>query len=94
MAGHQEPFVPNAFTPNGDGNNDVFMVFGEGIGSVEVNVFNRWGEKVYESNNQFDGWNGTYKGELQNTGVFVYTVTATYLDGKKMDKTGTITLVR
>jgi gliding motility-associated-like protein len=92
--GHQEPFVPNAFTPNGDGNNDVFMVFGEGIGSVELNVFNRWGEKVYESNNQFDGWNGTYKGELQNTGVFVYTVTATYLDGKKMDKTGTVTLVR
>lgn len=94
VAGHPEPFVPNAFTPNGDGNNDVFMVFGEGIRSVDLKVFNRWGEKVYESNNQFDGWDGTYKGAIQNTNVFVYEVTATYLDGKKMDKKGTVTLVR
>ncbi len=94
VAGHPEPFVPNAFTPNGDGNNDVFMVFGQDIRSVDLKVFNRWGEKVYESNNQFDGWDGTYKGQLQNTNVFVYEVTATYLDGKKVDKKGTVTLVR
>ena len=92
--GHAQPFIPNAFTPNGDGNNDVFMVFGEGIRNVELRVFNRWGEKVYESNNQFAGWDGTYKGQLQNTNVFVYEVTATYLDGKTIDKSGTVTLVR
>ncbi len=94
VAGHPQPFVPNAFTPNGDGNNDVFMVFGEGIRSVDLQVFNRWGEKVFESNNQYDGWDGTYKGELQNTNVFVYQVTATYLDGKSFDSKGTVTLVR
>lgn len=94
VAGAPQPFVPNAFTPNGDGNNDVFMVFGEGISKINLQVFNRWGEKVYESNNQFDGWDGTYKGLLQNTNVFVYQVTATYLNGKTFDSKGTVTLVR
>jgi gliding motility-associated-like protein len=88
------PFVPNAFTPNGDGMNDVFMVFGEGISKVNMQIFNRWGEKVFESASQTSGWDGTYKGELQNTGVFVYQITAVYLDGRTVDTNGTITLLR
>lgn len=89
-----EPFVPNAFTPNGDGMNDVFMVFGQGISKVNMQIFNRWGEKVFESANQASGWDGTYKGELQNTGVFVYQISAVYLDGRTVDTNGTITLLR
>nr|MBP6730809.1 gliding motility-associated C-terminal domain-containing protein [Chitinophagales bacterium] len=88
------PFVPNAFTPNGDGMNDVFMVFGEGISKVNMQIFNRWGEKVFESASQTSGWDGTYKGQLQNTGVFVYQITAVYLDGRTVDTNGTITLLR
>lgn len=94
VSGNPAPFVPNVFTPNGDGNNDVFMVFGKNLGKVNLMVFNRWGEKVFESNNQYAGWDGTYKGEMQNTNVFVYQVTATYLDGSTYATNGTVTLVR
>lgn len=91
----QQPvFVPNAFSPNGDGNNDVFMIFGEGISTVNLTIFNRWGELVFESNNQYDGWDGTYKGVLQNPSVFTYNAQITYLNGKKTEKKGTVTLMR
>ncbi len=94
VAGNPAPFIPNAFTPNGDGNNDVFMVFGKNIATVDMQIFNRWGELVFSSNNQYNGWDGTFKGELQNTNVFVYQVTATFLDGRTFDSKGTVTLIR
>lgn len=94
VAGNPAPFIPNAFSPNGDGNNDVFMVFGKNLVSVDMKIFNRWGELVFSSDNQFNGWDGTYKGELQNTNVFVYQVSATFLDGRTFDSKGTVTLIR
>ena len=87
-------YIPNAFTPNGDGNNDVFQIYGEGIKIIDLKVFNRWGEKVYESNNQFEGWDGTYKGSKQNPSVFVYEANITYLNDKKDFKKGSVTLIR
>ncbi|MCS6935707.1 MAG: gliding motility-associated C-terminal domain-containing protein [Chitinophagales bacterium] len=90
----QPLYIPNAFSPNGDGNNDVFMIYGQGIGSVDLTIFNRWGELVFESNNQFDGWDGTYKGVMQNPDVYAYYARITYLDGKKVEKRGSVTLVR
>lgn len=87
-------FIPNSFSPNGDGNNDVFQIFGEGIKTVDLKIFNRWGEKVYESNNQFAGWDGTYRSEMQNPSVFAYTVKITFLDDKVIDRVGSITLIR
>lgn len=89
-----EVYIPNAFSPNGDGNNDVFRIYGEGIKMIDLKIFNRWGEKVYESNSQFAGWDGTYKGQLQNPGVYVYEVKITYLDNKKIEKTGSISIIR
>lgn len=94
VEGHPPVFTPNAFSPNGDGNNDVFLVYGEAIKKVELKIFNRWGELIFESNNQFSGWDGTYKGELQNPGVYTFIAAVTYLDGKKTDKNGSLTLVR
>jgi gliding motility-associated-like protein len=70
------------------------MVFGKNLVSVDMKIFNRWGELVFSSNNQFNGWDGTYKGELQNTNVFVYQVSATFLDGRTFDSKGTVTLIR
>ncbi len=87
-------YIPNSFSPNGDGNNDIFQIYGVGIKTIDLKVFNRWGEKVYESNNQFEGWDGTYKGVMQNPAVFAYQVSITYLNDKKTMKTGSITLVR
>lgn len=87
-------YIPNAFTPNGDGNNDIFLIYGEGIKTVDLKVFNRWGELVFDSNNQFSGWDGSYKGVLQNNAVYSYVANITYLDGKKLQRIGSITLVR
>jgi gliding motility-associated-like protein len=89
-----EVYIPNAFTPNGDGNNDAFQIYGQGIKTVELDIFNRWGEKVYESSNQFAGWDGTYKGVLQNPGVYIYNVRITFLDDRQIEKTGSISIVR
>ncbi len=87
-------FVPTAFSPNGDGNNDVFTVYGSGLAKVSLSIFNRWGEKIYDSLNQWAGWDGTYKGVLQNPGVYTYYISATYLNGKTRERKGTITMVR
>lgn len=87
-------YIPNAFSPNGDGNNDEFKIYGEGIKSISLKIFNRWGEKIFESTNQFTGWDGTYKGVIQNPDVYVYQVKITYLDDKVSNKTGSITILR
>lgn len=86
--------VPNAFSPNGDGINDIVRVEGLGIVELEFLIFNRWGEKVFQSNNQKIGWDGIYKGALQEMDVYAYTVSATFLDGTKKKLKGNITLLR
>jgi len=87
-------YIPNAFSPNGDGNNDVFKIYGEGIKTLNLKIFNRWGEKIFESTNQFIGWDGTYKGVIQNPGVYIYELSITYLDDKQTNKTGSITIIK
>ena len=57
-------------------------------------IFNRWGEKVFESNDQFIGWDGTYRGEAQPPGVYVYQVDIVYLNGEKKFRNGGLTLIR
>jgi gliding motility-associated-like protein len=90
-------FVPNAFTPNGDGNNDFFQIYGNlaGIAYMEIQVFNRWGEKVFQSNDYNFKWDGTYKGVMQDPAVFVWVLKITWLDGH-LDKLrkGSVTLLR
>ena len=87
-------YIPNAFTPNGNGTNDVWFVYGTGIKDFRAMIFNRWGEKVFESNDQFIGWDGTYRGEAQPPGVYVYQVDIVYLNGEKKFRNGGLTLIR
>jgi gliding motility-associated-like protein len=87
-------FVPNAFSPNGDGVNDIFTIYGEGIASFELNVYNRWGELVYETGNSLTGWDGTYKGQMQPNGTYTYVAVVTLLDNRKITKTGAVALLR
>jgi gliding motility-associated-like protein len=89
-------FVPNVFTPNGDGNNDVVQIFGDltAIHLMEFSVFNRWGEMVFKSYDHYFEWDGTYKGEPQNPGVFIYTMKVTFINGVTRDYKGSVTLVR
>ena len=94
ITGELPVFIPDVFTPNGDGNNDVFYVYGTNIMTVDLKVFNRWGELVFEGHNQFDGWDGRYKGEPQPLGVYIYEANIRSLDGQTVFRKGSVTLVR
>ncbi|MBI4945839.1 MAG: gliding motility-associated C-terminal domain-containing protein, partial [Bacteroidetes bacterium] len=85
---------PNAFTPNEDNQNEQICVYGNCIENMELFIYNRWGEKVFESIDQKICWNGTYKGKLENTAVFVYDLKATLKTGEKINKKGNISLLR
>ncbi|MBS1651580.1 MAG: gliding motility-associated C-terminal domain-containing protein [Bacteroidetes bacterium] len=87
-------YIPNAFTPNGDGLNDTFNAKAYSILSFKMDVFDRWGENLFTSNDITKGWDGTYKGALCKTDVYVYKVTYKGLDGKLYYKTGTVTLLK
>ncbi len=87
-------YVPNIFSPNGDGNNDVLFVRGKGVRSVNFKVYNRWGEKVFESDEMDNGWDGNFRGKPMNPAVFVYYVEATFNNGSSVSKKGDVTLIR
>ncbi len=84
----------NAFTPNGDGANDIFYAMGDGWEELEFKIFNRWGELVFETKDITQGWNGKYKGIKQPAGTYVYYVKATDFLGSPEIKRGNITLIR
>ncbi|MBN9380251.1 MAG: gliding motility-associated C-terminal domain-containing protein [Chitinophagaceae bacterium] len=86
--------VANAFTPNGDGHNDCFGIKYWGyVGDFEMTIFNRWGQKVYGSKNPSGCWDGTFNGQPQPAGVYVYYIRAHALCGDAARK-GTVTLIR
>jgi gliding motility-associated-like protein len=87
-------YIPNIFTPNYDGNNETFLVYGVGISNIAVTIFDRWGNQIYHDDNQTKGWDGTLKGEICKNDVYVYLVKFTALDGKKHTKTGHVTLLK
>lgn len=87
-------FVPNTFTPNGDGNNDVLFVRGRHIERMEFMVFDRWGEKVFESTELNKGWDGTFEGRPVDPAVFVYHLRAWCVDGQQYFTKGNVTVIR
>jgi len=92
----EEPniFVPNAFTPNNDGNNDLLLVRGRWITSQRFVVYNRYGQEVFSSSNQADGWNGVFKGKELGPDVFGYYLTVRCVDGGNFAKRGNVTLIK
>jgi len=89
-----EIFVPTAFSPNNDGANELECVMGDCIEEFHFAIYDRWGEKVFETNDQKICWDGTYKGKPMNTAEFVYFLKATTTKGETLIKEGSITLVR
>ena len=88
-------FVPNVFSPNGDGQNDALFVMGKGIVKMNLTIFDRWGEKVFESDNKNRGWNGiSSEGFQMNSGVYVYYFSVEFYDGEKEQGHGNITLLK
>jgi gliding motility-associated-like protein len=87
-------FIPNAFTPNNDGHNDVFRAQGNIITGQEMKIFNQWGELVFETSDPAAGWNGTSQGKQQPMGVYVYTIRLKLANGKETIRKGAVNLLR
>jgi gliding motility-associated-like protein len=87
--------VPNAFTPNGDGHNDVLRVDALGIRDFQYfKVFNRWGQEVFTSANTGVGWNGTIGGQLAPMGTYVWAASGLDFQGRVVQRRGTVILIR
>ena len=92
--GEPKPWVPSAFTPNNDGSNEIFKIYGSAISTVDFRVYDRWGEMVFYTNDLSDGWDGTYHGMKSSTDVYVYVAKIKMLSGKKYILKGDVTLIR
>lgn len=87
-------YVPNSFTPDGDGLNDIFFAYGVDIIEFEMYIFDRWGEKIFYSNDMKNGWNGLYKGVQVKNDVYVWKIFYKDVLKKYGEMIGTVTLVR
>lgn len=87
-------FIPTAFTPNGDGHNDVFYVRGHYIDELEILVFDRWGNEVFKSNDINIGWDGYIKGKLASPDVFGYIARIKCLGGEEVVLKGNVTILQ
>ena len=85
--------VPTAFSPNGDGVNDILYVLGS-VQNMDFEIYNRWGQVVFHTDNRSVGWDGTFDGKALNPGVFAYHLTGKLANGTAVDNKGNITLVR
>ncbi len=102
LFGPPKNYVPNAFTPNGDGLNDVFEPISKFLKSADLSevsdfsmsIFNRWGEMLYSSNDISASWDGTYRGNACMQGVCMYTIKVAGMDNSLVYESGTITLLR
>ena len=86
--------LPKAFSPNGDGKNDILFVRGSGIVTLDLKVYNRWGEIVFETTDKGIGWDGKYKGKEQPVEAYGYVMNVTFVDGNTFFKKGNVTLLR
>jgi gliding motility-associated-like protein len=87
-------FLPDAFTPDGDGVNDVFIPKGKYVQDFKMTIFNRWGEIVFYTDKFFEGWDGNYKGEQATSDAYAYMIEVSDYFGKKVNRKGTVTLLR
>jgi len=87
-------YIPNTFTPNNDGLNDVFHIYGENISNVILMIYDRWGEKVFSSMDYKVGWDGSFKGKPCEIGTYSYVISYRGLDRRTYTKTGFIAIER
>ena len=87
--------VPSAFSPNGDGINDILFAVGKNIENFNFVIYDRWGEKIFEAKDLSTGWDGTFKEKILDANVFMYRISATStIDGHGLQKEGNVSLIR
>jgi gliding motility-associated-like protein len=86
-------YIPNSFTPNGDGKNEFFRPYGNAIASINMKIFNQWGELIYEGNELSTGWDGKQKGKLQPMGVYFYAIRIRFNNGTESIRKGAVNLL-
>lgn len=87
-------FVPNAFSPNGDNLNDILYVRSKIVDELYFVVYSRWGQKLFESHDVHDGWDGTFKGKPCQNGVYDYYLKGRCIDGQLLEMKGNVMLIR
>lgn len=89
-------YIPNAFTPNDDGNNDLFRPRAKGVALYKLRVYNRWGQLIFETDDPNKGWNGRLRDQLQPFGTYVYMVQYAYYgkETQALQQKGTFMLIR
>ena len=96
--------IPNAFTPNldgptggsryGNGRNDVFYPVTEGVIAYKMQIYNRWGELLFDTEDRSKGWDGYYNGKVCTPDVYIYKIDFKFIDGREIMKFGDVTLIR
>jgi len=94
VAEEQALFIPNSFTPNGDGLNEIFQAKGKGFSQFNMQIFDRWGQKIYESDDFAGGWDGSFQNQECKQDVYVWKITVAYPHSKVKTYTGHVTLNR
>ncbi len=89
-----DPFLPTIFSPNGDGVNDQLCMYGTCIQSMTLAIYNRWGEKMFESSSIEDCWDGKYRGKFVNSGTYVYKIRYVVFGEQEVVESGNLTVVR
>ena len=87
-------YVPNTFSPNQDNKNEIFNAVTRGVNKYSIQIFNRWGQKVFESNDLNNGWDGTFKGQVCQSGVYGWKISASSYDGMLKELTGQVMVYR
>lgn len=96
-------FMPTGFSPNGDGSNDVIGLMGGGISEIKLYIYNRWGERVFSYEGDYDGvcpqdplcnWDGQYNNQPVNVATYVFYLKGTYINGEEFSEKGTISLIK
>jgi gliding motility-associated-like protein len=94
LCGNPLIYVPNTFTPNGDGLNDIFYVRGFNIDEVEMIIFNRWGQKIFGTRELTKGWDGSFEGGFAPSDVYGYYLKVSCVSGGEYEQKGNVTVIR
>ena len=86
--------VPSGFSPNGDGSNEILYVRGAAISTLDLKIYNRWGQLIFETTSQDKGWDGTFNGQPQPMDAYAYVLLVSFIDGTAQTLKGSITLLR